>query len=95
MKESTTYQAILQEGMEEGIKQGALFETKKLLQLAGEQQFGAPDARSKAALERIQDGRLLEAMILRLPDAAGWADLLDHASPRRRKGRRPPSAGGQ
>src|SRR5260370_13617143 len=59
MKESSTYQAILEEGRNEGRSEGAVAEAKKLLRTFGEDKLGAPDARTAAAIERIDDlGRL-------------------------------------
>ena len=51
MKESSTYQAIL----EEGRAQGALAEAKKILRLQGDAAFGPPDAATAAAIERFTD----------------------------------------
>jgi predicted transposase YdaD len=100
MKESTTYQAILREGLEEGRKEGrkagwkegALAEARKALLIVGERRLSAPDQRVRAALESIQDVARLEEMIGRVDDAASWQELLGHSAPRRRNGRRrPPS----
>ena len=49
MKESVTYQAIL----EEGEAKGQLAEAKRLLRLQGESRFGPPDKPSVLALEAI------------------------------------------
>ena len=83
MKESTTYQAILQEGRQEG----ALAEARRMLLLAGQHHLGAPDAAAQAALERIQDVERLEELNTRVASAASWQELLA-LSPRRRNGRR-------
>jgi hypothetical protein len=87
-KESVTYQAILREGREEGraegVVQGALAEAKKWLLLQGEAHFGAPDRRTRAALDQIEDVGQLEQMSLRLLSAVGWPDLLGQPTPRRR-----------
>jgi predicted transposase YdaD len=92
MKESSTYQAILREGWEEGLRlgkeEGALGEARKMLLLLGERRFGPPDAQTRAALENIQDRERLEAMIVRHQQAADWQDLLTPRAPRRRNGRR-------
>jgi hypothetical protein len=47
MKESSTYQAIL----EEGEVRGAVAEAKKVLRLQGDDAFGPPDARTARAIE--------------------------------------------
>jgi hypothetical protein len=49
MKESVTYQAILEEGAEKG----ALAEARKFVLRQGRVRFGPPDARVPAALEAI------------------------------------------
>src|SRR6266849_5488483 len=49
MKESSTYQAILEEGRSEG----AVAEARKVLRLQGEEAFGPPDARTAAQIERL------------------------------------------
>ena len=81
MKESTTYQAILQEGRQEG----ALAEARRMLLLAAQHHLGAPDAAAQAALERIQEVERLEELMTRVAGAASWQELLA-PSPRRRNG---------
>lgn len=90
MKESSTYQAILEEGRQEGRSEGAVAEAKKVLRLQGNKTFGAPDDRITAALERINDLAQLEDLLERLPAAASWQELLGSASAstRRRRERR-------
>jgi len=88
MRESTTYQAILREGREEGREEGRRTEAARILLLTGEGRFGAPDPASRAALENISDVKRLEDMITRVFSAAGWQELLELSSPRRRNGRR-------
>ena len=101
MKESSTYQAILEEGRTEGIAEGmaegiaqgmatgAVAEAKKVLRLQGDEAFGPPDAATAAAIERLDDLTRLEDMLRRVRTAGGWAELLGPlASGRRRSGRR-------
>ena len=92
MKESTTYQAILREGREEGLQQGreegTVAEAKRILVLVGEDRFGPLDARIKAALESITDLRRLEELCLLAQHVDGWHALLGLSEPRRRNGRR-------
>lgn len=88
MKESSTYQAILEEGRAEGQRQGALAEAKKLLRLQGNKIFGAPDSRTAATLERINDLPQLEDLLERLPAATSWQELLGPLVAGSRKGRR-------
>src|SRR5258708_240181 len=68
MKESSTYQAILEEGRSEG----AVAEAKKLLRTFGEDKLGAPDARTAAAIERIDDLGRLEGLCERLGAVKSW-----------------------
>jgi hypothetical protein len=86
MKESSTYQAIL----EEGRGQGAVAEAKKVLRLQGNKVFGAPDARTSAAIERINDLAQLEDLLERLPATSSWQELLGPLVAGSRKGRRSP-----
>lgn len=74
MKESTTYQAILREGRNEGRIAG---EQRMLLRL-GTKRFGQPDETTRAAIEAIQDIDRLEALGERIldPDLHDWEDLL-------------------
>jgi predicted transposase YdaD len=83
MKESSTYQAILEEGRTEG----AVAEAKKVLRMQGDDAFGPPDARTAKALEQIDDLARLEELLKRLRTAGSWQDLLGQLAPGRR-GRR-------
>src|SRR5206468_7896545 len=69
MKESATYQAILQEGLQEGLAAGAVGEARRLLLRIGTKHLGRPGARIQAALDRITDVERLEAMIDRVDSA--------------------------
>jgi hypothetical protein len=90
MKESSTYQAILEEGREEGRSEGAVAEAKKVLRLQGDEVFGVPDARTAAAIERINDLAQLEDLLRRLPGQTNWQELLGPLVAGSRKGRRSP-----
>jgi predicted transposase YdaD len=83
MKESSTYQAILEEGRAEG----AVAEAKKVLRLQGDEAFGGPDAATAAAIEQLTDLTRLEEMLKRLRSAQSWQDLLGR-TPSGRRGRR-------
>ena len=72
MKESTTYQAILEEG--EAI--GEAREARKLLLRQGEKRFGEPSAQTQAAIEAVSSLEQLEIMAVRLLEAENWAELL-------------------
>ena len=64
MRESTTYQAILREGRQEGKVEGE----QELLLRQGTKRFGEPDAATIAALEAIQDIDWLGALGERILD---------------------------
>ena len=76
MKESVTYQAILREGREEGLKEGALAEVKKVLLRQGRKRFGPPAKATKAALQAITSLPRLERLSERLLDVSSWDELL-------------------
>jgi hypothetical protein len=68
MKESSTYQAILDEGRAEGVR--------KVLLLLGGKKLGPPDARTRAAIEAITAPDRLERLTGRLLDVSSWEELL-------------------
>src|SRR5207248_1225546 len=77
MKESSTYQAILEEGRAEG----AVAEAKKVLRLQGDEAFGPPDARTAAVIERLNNLPQLEDVLKRFRTAGSWQDLFGQAGP--------------
>ncbi len=93
MKESSTYQAILEEGRQEGLaegrSEGAVAEAKKLLRSLGSRRFGDPDSQTVAAIERIGELALLEDLCNRLDSTRSWQELLRPAVAGSRRGRRP------
>ncbi len=78
MRESTMYQAILQEGREEGLIEGRVGEAQRLLLRQGGIRFGPPDEATRAAVEAIGDLDRLERMSDRILDMNihDWNDLL-------------------
>jgi predicted transposase YdaD len=88
MKESSTYQAILQEGEARGEARGAVRELRKTIRLVGDDAFGPPDAKTAAALDRIEDLARLEEMAKRLRTAGSWQELLNPPAPNGGRGRR-------
>jgi hypothetical protein len=94
MKESTTYQAILEEGRAEGRAkgkaEGKAEEARKMLLLQGSDLFGEPSAKIMALLDAVTDLGRLEALVIRLLHVKTWEELLTvngttRHSPRRRK----------
>jgi predicted transposase YdaD len=92
MKESSTYQAILEEGRTEGQAQGALAEARKLLRLRGEEALGPADARVIAVIEQINDLTQLEALFQRIRNVGSWQELFGQPADGPRRGRRRPSS---
>jgi predicted transposase YdaD len=74
MQESTTYQAILREGRNEG----RVSEAQRLLLLQGEIRFGRPDEATRSDIEAIRDVERLERISKRVLDATvpDWNGLL-------------------
>ncbi len=88
MKESVTYQAILNEGKAKGICEGEVKEARKILLLLGRDQLGEPSANQQAVLDGITDTDRLNELIVRLKHAASWQELLGLTGSRRRSSRR-------
>ena len=82
MRESSTYQAILEEG--------AVTEARKVLRLLGDNAYGPADAATAAQLEQLADLARLEEVLQRIRSAASWEQLLGPSVGRRGK-RRPSS----
>jgi predicted transposase YdaD len=89
MKESSTYQAILEEGRSEGLARGAVAEAKKVLRLLGDEAFGAADPRTASDIEQISDLSRLEELLSRMRTAKSWAELLGRQPIGRRRKRAP------
>jgi len=80
MKESVTYQAILEEGaaMAQAIdkNQVRLEELKSMiLRLGQRRHFGVPDVLALRMLESITDVQKAEAILERVVEAPGWTEL--------------------
>ena len=68
MRESDTYQAILDEGRVEGLQRALLHQGRK--------KFGAPDEATRLALLGITDLERLDRLSERLLEVSTWQDLL-------------------
>ena len=70
MRDSTTYQALLEEGR--------VAEAQRLLLMLGGDRFGEPDEPTRGTVESIHDVERLERMTMRVYDANvhDWDDLL-------------------
>ncbi len=72
MRESSTYQAILQEGRNEGREE----EARALLLRLGRERFGEADARTLKRVESARSIEELERLADRLVKADSWSELL-------------------
>lgn len=72
MKESTTYQAIL----EEGAALGEAREARKILLRQGSKRFGSPDAKIRATIEAITSLDRLKQLAERLLEVETREELL-------------------
>ena len=68
MKESVTYQAILEEGRVE--------EAHRILLSQGTALFGKPSVKVRRTLAGITDVELLESLLLRVVKVSNWTQLL-------------------
>jgi predicted transposase YdaD len=76
MKESSSYQAILEEGFAQGEIKGEMREATKLLKKLGTRRFGAPDHSVLVAIEAITDLERIELLLERLLEVSSWEELL-------------------
>ncbi len=72
MRESVTYQAILEEGRQEGV----VAEAREFLLLLGESHLGTPTLATRATIEAINDVSRLHELGLRVSTVGTWKDLL-------------------
>ncbi len=70
MQESTTYQAILNEGRNEGLIEGRVTEAQRLLLILGEARFGEPDGATRGLIEATDDLERLERLTRRIVDTS-------------------------
>ena len=76
MKESSSYQAILEEGYAQGEMRGEMKEAAKLLKKLGTRRFGPPDHSVLVAIEAITDLERIELLLERMLEASSWEELL-------------------
>jgi predicted transposase YdaD len=92
MRESVTYQAILEEGRAEGEARGEARgkteEARRMLLLFAREKLGEPSAAEQTALEAVTDLKGLELLAQELKRADSWQDLLAPPASRRRSPRR-------
>ena len=83
MRDSSTYQAI----MEDGRVEGAVAEARKLLRRAGDRLYGPADRPAATTIDGIDELARLEALFDLVPTAKSWQELLGLPAPRRRGGK--------
>lgn len=76
MRESATYQAIVEEGRARGLVEGRAEEARAMLLRQGRKRFGPPDAHVLAMLDGINNRERLEELGERLLDVSTWDELL-------------------
>ncbi len=80
MRESSTYQAILEEGRQEGWQkgrqEGSANEARRMLLRWGRRRFGEPTAEVTSIIEAINDVEVIEELSDHISDVASWSDLL-------------------
>ena len=74
MRESDTYQAILDEGREEG----EIREAQKILLRLGPKKLGEPDEATRRVVLELTDLEQLERLTERLLDVETWQELLEN-----------------
>ena len=76
MKESVTYQAILEEGEAKGEFKGMLRARQDDLLRLGRRRFGVPGADTESALRSVADTERLTRFVDALLDVSSWDELL-------------------
>jgi predicted transposase YdaD len=76
MRESVTYQAILEEGREEGRDEGQITHARRMLLELGTEKLGAPDVATAATIESLADLFVLDRLIRGVLRASDWDELL-------------------
>ena len=76
MKESVTYQGILEEGEARGKAIGEVRGRRDLLLKLGTKHFGKPDRKTRTALESIDSKDKLDDLVERSMNVSSWDELL-------------------
>jgi predicted transposase YdaD len=78
MRDSLTYQAILEEGREEGREEGQVQGERRALLRVGTARLGPPDDNIRSRIEAINDLDSLDRLMDRMLTALNWTELLTH-----------------
>jgi predicted transposase YdaD len=76
MRDSSTYMAIVEEGLVRGRAEGRADEARTLLVYLGTRRFGPPDTQTRGVLDAVQDPDRLDGWCRRLLDVSTWDELL-------------------
>lgn len=76
MKESATYQAIINEGVTLGLQEGRTEEARTIVLRQGIKRFGQPDEKTRKSVTELDSLAELERLSDRLLDVESWEDLL-------------------
>lgn len=79
MKDSVTYQAIVEEGLAEGRAEGraeGLKAMREVLLEMGTSQFGKPDRKTAKLIDSIDELGQLKRLTERILDVEDWKELL-------------------
>lgn len=82
MRESSTYQAILEEGREAGREEGQVVQARGDVIDLGTEKFGPPESVTIAAIERLDDLVILRRLLRSILRASTWGELLASADRR-------------
>ena len=88
MKESVTYQAIVQEAKTQGRAEGRAEEARQFVLTLGENKFQKPATKAvRESLEAISEVSELEALGVRILHVNSWEELLAEKKPSSRRRR--------
>jgi predicted transposase YdaD len=76
MKDSVFYQAIVEEGRQEGQQEGRLREAQEMVLRVGRGLLGPPDDETEMRVRSIEDLDRLERMAERFSGASDWREFL-------------------
>jgi hypothetical protein len=76
MHESSAFTLYKEKGRQEGLQEGRVEESHRLLLRLGRQRFGAADAATEAALRAIRDLDRLERLADAMLTVSSWQELL-------------------
>jgi hypothetical protein len=76
MQESSTFQAVINEGRVEGRVEGRISEGRRMLFLVGRKRFGEPSTVVREAIETIDEPEKIETLVNRLFEVESWDHLL-------------------